>query len=117
MLKLAAGLRLPLLVVAVLSNTPLLRSATADGVCPASTDNDVAPFWVRCGSSIDCDSGRDAAGQLWRTWVWALRHGEAEHNLDPVHGWKIPDPGLTKRGWRQAAAAGDLLPYGYSHSR
>ena len=43
--------------------------------------------------------------------VLLVRHGEAEHNLDPVHGWKLPDPTLTDRGWRQASAAGELLPY------
>ena len=90
------------LLVALLCHPLLLRSA-AD-VCPGEACWDTT-FW-RCS-----EHGVEPTALLQRTWVWAVRHGEAEHNLDPVHGWKLPDPTLTDRGWRQASAAGELLPY------
>ena len=77
-----------LLPMLLLCHVPLLRR-TADRVCPvlpAGNDGSSAPSWLR-GSG-----GGSAPPQRLRTWVWAVRHGEAEHNLDPVRGWKIPGP-------------------------
>ena len=101
-----------LLPMLLLCHAPLLRG-TVDRVCPVPpTDNDSssAPSWL-LGSV-----GRSVPAQQLRTWVWAVRHGEAEHNLDPVRGWKIPDPALTARGWRQASAAAEHLPCELSRS-
>ena len=44
--------------------------------------------------------------------LWIVRHGEAEHNIDKVNGWKIRDPHLTAKGWSQARAAAAAMPPG-----
>ena len=107
-----------LLALLVLATLPPLRSS-AD-VCAAPSDNE-APSWLSCDAASSClarhgrqrgtgtEPGAESA-RLQRTWLWAVRHGEAEHNLDPVHGWRISDPALTNWGWRQASAAGEQLP-------
>lgn len=77
-------------------------------------------------SSRGCDATLGAVGCRWdggssrsssapasrRMWLWAVRHGQAEHNVDPVAGWRIPDPHLTDIGWQQASAAAEQLPCG-----
>eukprot|EP01006_Ploeotia_vitrea_P055391 TRINITY_DN67992_c2_g1_i1.p1 TRINITY_DN67992_c2_g1~~TRINITY_DN67992_c2_g1_i1.p1 ORF type:complete len:206 (+),score=18.35 TRINITY_DN67992_c2_g1_i1:40-657(+) len=41
--------------------------------------------------------------------IYAIRHGQAEHNLDPRNGWRIPDPSLTALGRSQAQSIGTKL--------
>lgn len=101
-----AALLLLLLVLQLLARPPPLQSSAS--VCDARSDSG-APHWLSCDTGSA--AGQAQPGLRLRTYLWAVRHGEAEHNLDPVHGWKIPDPALARRGWRQASAAGAQLPY------
>ena len=42
--------------------------------------------------------------------IWVIRHGQAYHNIDPVDGWRLPDPGLTPEGFEQAISAARAIP-------
>ena len=77
---------------------PLAVSALAAGSSP--------PSWA--------PDHRSTEGSRRITHVWAVRHGQAWHNLDRQNGWRLPDPGLTALGWEQATAAAGLLPHNLS---
>ena len=79
---------------------PLAVSALAAGSSP--------PSWAPDHRSTEGPPSRRI------THVWAVRHGQAWHNLDRQNGWRLPDPGLTALGWEQATAAAGLLPQNLS---